>query len=102
MLTPEKRIQNEIIKYLDYLETFDYPIIYERRQAGGGSYRKGKPDLYAIINGIHLEIEVKAPDGSLSTLQEKWRDRFIKRNVRWICVDNINDFKKYIKENHLL
>lgn len=102
MLTPEKRIQNEILDYLKDLKLNGYPIFYERRQAGGGSYRKGMPDIYAVISGIHIEIEVKAPNGSLSTLQEKYRDYFLQRKVKWICVDDINQLKEYIKENHLL
>ena len=53
-MTPEKKVQNEIIKYLKSKDVF-----FERRQAGGFSYKKGIPDLYAVIDGMHIEIEVR-------------------------------------------
>ena len=58
-MTPEKRVQNKIVDYLHALEDEGFPIFVERRNAGGFSYKKGIPDLYAVINGQHVEIEVK-------------------------------------------
>ena len=40
-MTPEKRVQNKIIEYLKQLRDNNKPIFYERRQAGGYSYKKG-------------------------------------------------------------
>lgn len=92
-MTPEKIVQNEIVDFLNHKQKIEHePVFVERRNAGGFSYKKGIPDLYAIINGIHLEIEVKAPGGSMSTMQEKFRDKCKKLNVYWCCVDNIEEF----------
>ena len=97
-MTPEKRIQNKILKYLDNLEKSGYPVFYQRRQAGGYSYKKGIPDIYCVVNGKHIEIEVKAPGGHLSPMQEKFRDLFKRNNVEWICVDNVEEFKLFINK----
>lgn len=91
-MTPEKKVQNDIVDFLHKKEKEGYPVFVERRNAGGFSYKKGIPDLYAVINGIHLEIEVKAPGGSLSTMQEKFRDKCKRLHIRWCCHDDVNDF----------
>lgn len=91
-MTPEKTVQNAIVDFLIARKDEGKPVLVERRNAGGFSYKKGIPDLYAVINGIHLEIEVKAPGGALSTLQEKYRDKCMRRNIRWCCYDNVEDF----------
>lgn len=88
-MTPEKRVQNDIVDYLNELQKCGKPVFVERRNAGGFSYKKGIPDLYAVINGIHLEIEVKRPGGSLSTMQEKFRDKCLARNILWICAEHV-------------
>lgn len=97
-MTPEKRVQNEILKYLKQLKDNDKPIFYERRQAGGYSYKMGIPDIYVVYNGIHIEIEVKAPGGHLSVMQEKFRDRCKQLNINWVCVESIEELKRYFYE----
>lgn len=70
-MTPEKKIQNEIINYFK-----EYKNIYvERRQAMGIAYRKGSADIFVVIEGFHIEIEIKAENGEPSSLQLKWEDR---------------------------
>ena len=61
-MTPEKKVQNQIVNYLNELQTNGFPVFVERRNAGGFSYKKGIPDLYASVNGLHIEIEVKPND----------------------------------------
>ena len=92
-MTPEKRIQNKI---LEYLEKSGHPVFHQRRQAGGYSYKKGIPDIYCVVNGKHIEVEVKAPGGHLSPMQEKLRDLCKRNNIEWICVDDIEEFKSFI------
>lgn len=75
--TPEQRIQKKILKYLEELKKSNHPIFFERREAGGLAYKEGLPDLYAVYNGVHIEIEVKAPGGEPSASQLKW-ERFFK------------------------
>jgi len=92
-LTPEKKVQNSIINFLKKLKDDGKPIFYERRQAGGFSYKKGIPDLYCVYYGYHIEIEVKAENGELSVMQEKFRDMCAKNKIFWICSNSLEDFK---------
>lgn len=97
-MTPEKKVQNEILNYLDKLEKNGYKVFHERRQAGGFNYKKGIPDIYCVVNGKHIEIEVKKPGGKLSTMQEKFRDKCELLNINWIVVDDISELKEYMQE----
>lgn len=97
-MTPEKRVQNTIIDILSKLQKAGQPIFVERRQAGGFSYKMGIPDLYAVIDGRHIEIEVKAPGKTLRPMQEKFRDKCKLLHIEWHCFDNIVDFKSYLMQ----
>lgn len=103
-MTPEKEVQNSIVKYINDLQKEGYCIYVERRQAGGVSYKKGICDLYVIFNSIHIEVEVKQEKGHLSTMQEKWRDKCKKLNIPWVCCYNLEDFINFINdlENNFL
>lgn len=90
-MTPEKRIQNKIVDYLNERQAFGAPIFVERRNAGGFSYKKGIPDLYAVINGKHVEIEVKQPGGELEPMQEKFRQKCERLNITWVCATCVED-----------
>ena len=98
-MTPEKKVQNSIINFLRKLKDDGKPIFYERRQAGGFSYKKGIPDLSCVYYGYHIEIEVKAENGELSVMQEKFRDMCTKNKIFWICSNSLEDFK--IKFEHI-
>lgn len=95
-MTPEKRVQNAITKYLTQLEDLNYPILHFRRQAGGYSYKSGLPDIFFVYGGKHVEVEVKAPGGELRPLQIKWQQIFAARGIDYVCVDDIAEFKKFM------
>ena len=97
-MTPEKNIQNKAMEYLKKLEKEGKPVYVERRQAGGFAYKMGIADLYAVIDGIHIEIEVKRPGGQLRPLQEKWRDRMINNGTPCIVVDDVEYLKQIINK----
>ena len=97
-MTPEKLVQNKIIKYLKELRKKGYPCYVERRQAGGYSYKKGIADLYVVYNGIHIEIEVKKVGGKLSPMQEKWKEECNELNIIHLVIDDVNDLKKYFEK----
>lgn len=88
----EKKLQTLILNYLKELSE-TYPIYAERRNAGAYSYKAGTPDLYAVINGTHIEIEVKSKNGQLSPLQEQYRQRCNRLNIIYLCVNDFNQFK---------
>lgn len=93
----EKKIQNKIINYIKELEKKGHPVFYERRQAGGFNYKKGRPDLYVVYNGIHIEVEVKQQGGIQSSMQEKFQINCDEKyNCPYICCDNLDDFITYL------
>lgn len=96
-MTPEKRIQNKIVDYLNKLQASGVPVFVERRNAGGFSYKKGIPDLYAIVNGKHIEIEVKTPDGELEPMQEKFRQKCERLHITWVCATSVEDVKTLVE-----
>ena len=98
-MTPEKVVQNAIIDYCKKLYDAGFPVWCERRQAGGFSYKTGIPDLYIVVNGVHIEVEVKRPGGQLRPMQEKFRDKCIRLHIAWMCADNVEDVKTMIRIN---
>lgn len=98
-MTPEKTVQNQIIAYFKKLANEGKKVYVERRQAGGFAYKMGQPDLYVVYNGIHIEIELKAPGGHLKTMQEKWRDKCKSLNILWMCASNIDEVKDFLQEH---
>lgn len=46
------------------------PCGYWEKRWGGGKYIKaGMPDMHIVVNGVSLEVELKAPNGRPSELQ---------------------------------
>ena len=46
------------------------PCGYWEKRWGGGKFTKaGMPDMHIVVNGISLEVELKAPNGRPSELQ---------------------------------
>lgn len=46
------------------------PCGYWEKRWGGGKYTKaGMPDMHIVVNGISIEVELKAPNGRPSELQ---------------------------------
>lgn len=98
-MTPEKKVQNSIVNYFHELANQGKPAYIERRNAGGFSYKMGIADLYAIYDGRHIEIEVKAPGKSMRPMQEKWYEKCKALNILHCCCDNIDDMKKFMNEH---
>lgn len=47
------------------------PYGYWEKRWGGGKYTKaGLPDMHIVVNGISIEVELKAPRGRVSELQK--------------------------------
>ena len=48
------------------------PCGYWEKRWGGGKYIKsGMPDMHIVVNGISLDVELKAPNGRPSKLQKQ-------------------------------
>lgn len=98
-MTPEKRVQNQIMTWLNQLKADGHPIRIERRQAGGFSYKMGDPDLWCVYNGIHIEIEVKREKGGeLSVMQEKKIEIFNSINCPYILASSVDDVKDFFEK----
>jgi len=96
-MTPEGQIQRSIQQYLAKLEE-NGVIFQDKRQAGGFSYKKGIPDIYFCYKGYHIECEVKAVNGKLSTMQEKYEERCIKQwNMLYFHPRSVQDVKDFLK-----
>lgn len=63
-MAQESKFQTKIIKYLETRGA--YVIKYN----ASGISKTGVPDLIACVNGVFVAIEVKAPKGIVSKLQE--------------------------------
>ena len=98
-MTPEKVVQNAIVAYFKKLKDEGKPVMIERRQAGGFSYKAGIPDLYAVYDGYHIEIEVKRPGGSQSPMQEKYEMMCKKCNILYICASSLLEVENFFKNN---
>lgn len=97
--TREGHLTEQCIKYLKSLESQGVPIYWEHRSGTGGfSYKKGIPDLFVVINGIHIEVELKAKNGKRSSMQDKWAYKFSILHIHYVCPHSLNEFVEYISQ----
>ena len=98
-MTPEKIVQNAVIKYLEQMIEQGEKVIYFRREAIGQAYKKGIPDIYGSVNGYHVEIECKREaGGQLSPMQVKFKAKMESIGVRYCAPNSIEEFEKFMKE----
>lgn len=95
--TPESKVKEDISKYFkERMKRKDH-VYYESREAGGYVYRKGTPDQWAVINGKHLEIEIKCNTGKRSGMQMKYELIFNSLGVAYCCVRSLDELIEVIK-----
>ncbi|MCR5187165.1 MAG: hypothetical protein K6D97_08670 [Clostridia bacterium] len=98
-MTPEKIVQNAVIKHLDLMIKQGEKLIYFRREAIGQAYKKGIPDIYGSLNGKHIEIECKREaGGQLSPMQVKFRAKMESIGVSYCAPTSIEEFVEFIEE----
>ena len=79
-IAAEKSFENKIKRWLEKQGIYPLgtpeqnmvipPCGYHEKRWGGGIYtKKGLPDLHIVVNGINVDVEVKAPNGKPSELQ---------------------------------
>ena len=97
--TGETALTKQVIDYLDELHKRGLPIYYEHRSGSGGfSYKKGVPDLFIVINSIHIECELKTPKGKRSTSQDKWKWRCESEwNIFYVNPHTLEEFKEFLE-----
>ena len=96
--TGESLLTKKVVDYLDELQKKGLPVFYEHRSGSGGfNYKKGIPDFYFVINGIHVECELKAPGGKRSTMQDKFKYRCEAIwKIRYLCPSSFEEVKEVI------
>ena len=93
----EAKISEKCLEYLKELKDRGVPIEWFHRSGSGGfQYKKGIPDMYIVIGLIHIECEMKTPTGHLSSMQIKWRDRFIRNGTPYVNPRSFQEFKEFI------
>lgn len=99
METPERKVKKKIIKWVEQLQKEGVKIYIEPRTVGGYTYRKGLPDYWIVLNGKHIEIEVKKEEnGLLSTTQLQWQQYFKQLHITCYAVASLDEFKEVIKK----
>lgn len=97
--TEESKLTEKLLSRIDELIKKGYPLYWEHRSGSGGfNYRKGVADLFLVVNGTHIEIELKAKKGKRSTAQEKFAYKCQLRNIPYICSNDLEELKSYIKK----
>ena len=98
-MTPENKVKEKIIKYFKTLQDKGLPLFYERRQAGGFSYKKGLPDLYFVYKGRHIELELKSDNGEPSSMQLMWQRKFKEvYDIDDYIVSSVDEVKRIIEK----
>lgn len=81
-MAEEKQFENKLKRWLesegiyplgtDASEMKVPPCGYYEKRWGGSQYTKsGLPDMHIVVNGVSVEIELKAPNGRPSELQKQ-------------------------------
>ena len=72
-MLPEKKVENEIKKYLDYIGAY-YVKIH-----GSAFMPAGTPDILACVKGVFVGIEVKKPKGGRASDLQKFKIKQIEQ-----------------------
>lgn len=78
-MAAEKQFENKVKRWLESVGVYDLgtpeskmgvpPVGYYEKRWGGGMSKAGLPDMHVVVNGINLDVELKAPNGRPSALQ---------------------------------
>lgn len=77
----EKQFEEKVKRYLKSIGVYPLgtapekmtiaPIGYYEKRWGGGTFTKsGLPDMHIVVNGMSVDVELKAPNGRPSELQK--------------------------------
>ena len=97
--TSEQKLTRQILAYLKELSEKGAPLYWEHRSGQGGfGYKKGLPDLFLVLAGEHLEVELKGEKGKRSAAQDKfaWKCRDV-YGIRYCCPHDFGEFLRWIE-----
>lgn len=90
--TPETKIKDAILDWCNASREGGLPILAFRRDSATINYRRGLPDIFVVYKNIHIEVEVKTPEGELSIDQIKWGERFRRMGTPYLVARSLTDF----------
>lgn len=115
-MAAEKRFEEKLKKWLESegiyalgtpKQDMTIPAVgYFEKRWGGGKYTKaGLPDMHIVVNGINLEVELKAPNGKPSDLQIQKLNQIDGAGCIAIVLfpkdfENFKELVKFIKRNY--
>lgn len=93
----ESAISDKVIAWLEAKRKEGAPLLWEHRSGSGGfSYQKGRPDFWVSANGIHIEMEMKTPEGKLSAMQQQFRWRCLGWHVPYCCPKSAEEAIEFV------
>ncbi|MDT2980647.1 VRR-NUC domain-containing protein [Enterococcus casseliflavus] len=97
MAGPEKKVENQIKKYLDSLNAYYLKV-------HGSMYQpSGTPDILACVAGKFIGIEVKRPDGGVvSELQKSKLRKIEKAGGVAIVARSVEDVSTMLKKRNVV
>ena len=114
-MAAEKSFEEKLKKWLDsegiyalgtpQQDMVAEPCGYWEKRWGGGKYTKaGLPDMQIVVNGINLEVELKAPNGRPSALQIQKLNQIDNAGCIGLVLfpkdfENFKNLVKFIKRN---
>lgn len=72
-MLPEKKVENDIKKYLDHIGAYHVKI------HGSAFMPAGTPDILACVKGVFVGIEVKKPKGGRVSELQKFKIKQIEQ-----------------------
>ena len=91
----EAKVKDKVVDYIEELhDTYNIPIKVFNRS--GYTPVQGLPDLYAVIYGFHLEIELKGIGGTPSPAQLRFEREIKDLGSLYVRPGSFQEFKKYI------
>ncbi len=108
-MAAEKNFENRVKRWLEGIGVYPLgtardkmpvpPIGYYEKRWGGGFSKSGLPDLHLAVNGVSLDVELKARNGEPSDLQkQKIRQINACGSIGMILYpDGFDDFKAIVK-----
>ena len=99
----EKDIQAAILQWLELHKYFCYRQNTGAFQNAQGNFYRfghpGAPDIIVVANGRYIGIEVKAPHGQLSKVQEHFKDNLILAGGHYIVARQLEDVIDYFLQS---
>lgn len=96
-MLPEKKVENDIKKYLDHIGAYHVKI------HGSAFMPAGTPDILACVKGVFVGIEVKKPKGGrVSELQKLKLTQIEKAGGIGIVANDVLVVQECFEREHLV